>query len=141
MADYYGKGRTNVFKVKDIDALTTALAGADFIVDTRPDRGADAVFIRVSDDDASGSWGQLVYTDDDAEPTQLSVPDMIAEHLQHDQVAVFVHVGSEKLRYLSAYSIAVHADGRQVRVDIDDIYQRAASEFGVTIGEIDWAMY
>jgi len=141
VADYYGKGRTNIFKVKDIDALTTALAGAEFIVEARPDRGADAVFIRVSDNDAAGSWSQLVYTDDDAEPTELFVPAMIAEHLQDGQVAVFVHAGSEKLRYLSAYSIAVHADGRQVRVDLDDIYQRAADEFGVDVNEIDWAMY
>ena len=142
MADYYGKGRTNIFKVKDIDALKTALAGAEFTVEARPDRGADAVVICVSDNDAAGSWGQLVYTeDDDAEPTELFVPDMIAEHLQDGQVAVFVHAGSEKLRYLSAYSIAVHANGQQVRLDLDDIYQRAAEEFGVDVNEIDWAMY
>lgn len=142
MADYYGKGRTNVFKVKNIDALTKALAGAEFAVEARPEHGAGAVFIRVSDNDAAGSWGQLVYSDDDdAEPAELFVPDMISEHLQDDQVAVFVHTGSEKLRYLSAYSIAVHANGRQVRIDLDDIYQLAAEEFGIDKNEIDWAMY
>lgn len=142
MADYYGRGRTNIFKVKDISALKTALAGAEFTVEERPDRGADAVSITVSENDGAGSWGQLVYTGgDDADPTELSVPDIIAEHLQDGQVAVFVHAGAEELRYLSAYSIAVHADGRQVRVDLDDIYQRAAEAFSVDINEIDWAMY
>ncbi|MGJ6127307.1 hypothetical protein QN239_32530 [Mycolicibacterium sp. Y3] len=117
MADYYGKGRTNIFKVKDIEALKAALAGAEFTVEARPDRGADAVLIQVSDNDVTGCWGQLVYSDDDddVEPTELFVPDMIAEHLQDGQVAVFVHAGSEKLRYLSAYSIAVHANGNHGR--------------------------
>ncbi|WP_342314750.1 hypothetical protein LIX17_25125 (plasmid) [Mycobacterium avium subsp. hominissuis] len=142
MADYSGKGRTNIFKVKDIDALKAALAGAEFTVEARPDRGADAVLIQVSDNDVTGCWGQPVHTDDDdAEPTELFVPDMIAEHLQDGQVAVFVHAGSEKLNYLSAYSIAVHANGNQVRLDLNDIYQRAAEAFDVPVSEIDWAAY
>lgn len=141
MADYCGKGRTNIFKVKDIDALKAALAGAEFTVEARPDRGADAVLIHVSDNDGAGNWGQPVHIDDDDEPTELFVPDMIAEHLQDGQVAVFVHAGSEKLRYLSAYSIAVHANGNQVRIDLYDIYQRAAGAFDVDVNEIDWAAY
>lgn len=142
MADYYGKGRTNIFKVKDIDALRTALAGTEVTVESRGERGAGAVLIRLSDNDVTGCWGQLVYgDDDDVEPTELFVPDMIAEHLQVGEVAVFVHAGSEKLCYLSAYSIAVHANGSQVRVDLNDIYQRAAEAFDVDVNEIDWAAY
>lgn len=142
MANYYGKGRTNIFRVKDVDALKAALSAAEFTVEDRPDRGPNAVSITVSDNDGAGNWGQLVYTDEhDDDPAELFVPDIIAEHLQDGQVAVFVHAGSEKLRYLSAYGIAVHASGQQVRLNLDDIYQRAAEAFNVDINGIDWAAY
>lgn len=139
MANYYGKGRTNTFRVNDVDALKVALEGTEFVVSERPEQGIGAVIITAADSDGAGCWGQLVTTDEDDEPEELFVPDMIAAHLQDGQVAVFVHAGSEKLCYVSAYSIAVHSSGQQVRIDINDVYRLAAETFNLCADEIDWA--
>jgi Ribonuclease G/E len=79
--------------------------------------------------------------EDSDEDENLFVPDMIAEHLLPGQVAVFEHVGHEKLRYLSGWAIAVFDDGRQIRVSLGDIYAMAASEFGVDRNSITAAAY
>lgn len=143
MADYYGKGRTNTFLVNDVDTLKQALTGTEFTVEERPEQGAGAVVILASHSDGAGCWGQLVYKnpDGDEDPEELFVPDIIATHLRDGQVAVFVHAGAEKLSYLSAYSIAVHSSGQQVRIDISDIYRLAAETFNVSADAIDSADY
>ncbi|SIH39396.1 Uncharacterised protein [Mycobacteroides abscessus subsp. abscessus] len=51
-------------------------------------------------------------------------------------MAVFMHTGAAMPEFLSGYSVAVHSDGRQVRVDLRDVYERAAAEFGIRIGQI-----
>ncbi|PBA68852.1 hypothetical protein [Mycobacterium avium] len=140
MANYYGTGRTNTFMVHDVEALRTALQRGDFEVVERASDRPGEVTIFAAGPDGDGNWSQWIYPDDgDAEPEELCVPALIAEHLQDGQVAVFVHAGSEKLRYVCGYSLAVHSDGRQLRIDIDDIYEKAAEEFGVT--GIDVAAY
>ncbi|QIV79511.1 hypothetical protein [Mycolicibacterium frederiksbergense] len=139
MANYYGKGRTNTFLVNDVQALKAALEGSEFVVRERPERGLGAVFLTASDSDGAGCWGQLVNVDGQDEPEELFVPDIIAAHLQDGQVAVFVHAGAEKLCYISAYSIAVHSSGQQVRIDINDVYRMAAQAFRLSADEIDSA--
>lgn len=128
MATYTGFGRTNTFAVKDIPALQETV-GAHFSV--VPESNADGpgrVTLFDADDD-TGDWEH--YNWDDTE-SPIFAPDMIAEHLQDGQVAIFVHIGNEALRYLGGFSIAVHSDGRQIRMNLDDIYDRIGTEFGVS---------
>lgn len=140
MSNYYGVGRTNTFRVKDVAALREALDRGEFLVEECPHAGVGAVMIVVNDGDGIGSWSQLIYRDEgDDEPEELFVPDIIAEHLQDGQVAVFQHAGSEKKRYVSGSSIAVHSSGQRVVVDNDHIYAMAAAAFNVVESQIDWA--
>lgn len=137
MANYYGRGRTNVFAVKDVQALRTALECHDFEVE---ERSPGCVAIFAADCDGTGDWSRWIDCDD-GEDGELFVPEMIAAHLQPGQVAVFVHVGSEKLRYVTGYSIAVHSDGRQVRLDLGDIITSAAEAFAMPAGSISTPSY
>ncbi|WP_084031259.1 hypothetical protein [Mycobacterium avium] len=138
MANYYGAGRTNAFAVKDVQALKDVLESHDFTVEeTAPGR----VVILADDPDGGGYWSRWTYDEVSGEDHELFVPDLIAEHLQDGQVAVFVHAGAEKLRYITGYSIAVHSDGRQVRIDLDDIYTDAAALFGVAQQSIPHACW
>lgn len=141
MANYFGAGRSNYFKVKSIDALCAALEGTPFEVMASTNvPGEVRIFAR--DDNETGSWSYVIWADEpDEEDTEIIVPDLIAEHLVDGQVAVFVHTGAESLRYLSGYSVAVHSDGRQVRIDLDDVYDRAAAEFDVPVKQISQASY
>ncbi|WP_454232459.1 hypothetical protein [Mycolicibacterium fortuitum] len=141
MANYYGVGRSNTFLVKDVAALKKTLEPGEFEVVEYPHRDPNAVMLVVNDCDGNGGWCQWIYPADGDEPEELSVPDVIAEHLQDGQVAVFQHSGAEAKRYVIGHSIAVHSSGQQVTVDINDIYSLAAVRFGIDSDQINWAAY
>lgn len=138
MANFYGTGRTNTFGVKSIPELKKALHPYDFTVIDRSDENNPGMVCVLADDlDGEGGWGRYdPDTDDD-----FYVPDLIADHLRDGEVAVFVHVGAEKQRYVTGTAVAVHADGRQVRIGLEDIYSAAAAEFGIDRGNISDASY
>lgn len=139
MANFYGQGRTNTFAVKDVENLKAALRDTDIEV---LERGEGRVTL-FTGSDGDGDFSVYRYNEDndemDDEP--LFIPDMIADHLQPGAVAVFESSGWEKLRYMSAWAIAVCSDGRQVRVDVNDVYALAATEFGVDRNSISDAAY
>ena len=68
-------------------------------------------------------------------------------HVEHvadlveGQVAVLMEVGSEKYRYVTGQTIAVRWDGRVVHLSLNDIYEKAAREFGVDVKSITPAEY
>ncbi|SHV17465.1 Uncharacterised protein [Mycobacteroides abscessus subsp. abscessus] len=141
MANYYGAGRSNYFKVKSVEALQEALDGAPVEVLPSSDVPGE-VCILATDDDGGGHWSHVIWAEKpDEEDREVDVPELIAEHLEEGQVAIFVHIGAEKLRYLCGYSLAVYSDGRKVRVDLDDVYARASAEFGVPSKQISQAVY
>lgn len=129
MASYAGIGRTNTFRVKDPAAVKSRLEPAFTVLERDTDApGAVTIF---SDED--GDWQRTLFEgDDDEDGTEIYLPDWIVDHLQPGETAVFTHIGNEGQRHLGAFSIAVHSDGRQIDLNIDEIYQRAETEFGVT---------
>ncbi len=143
MANYVALARTNYFRVKDLDAFKSALrvygiephswddrvCGAEFVLDdarTNRPTGAIALF-------SFGSWPSLdedsvadrLELDDDEEvPSQhADICSLVADHLLNDyEVAVFMEVGFEKLRYLVGTTIAVNSCDERRSVDMSDIY-------------------
>ncbi|WP_457180719.1 hypothetical protein [Mycobacteroides abscessus] len=141
MANYYGVGRSNYFKVKSVEALRASLEGAPYEVLESSDTPGE-VCILACDDDGAGHLSYVFWADEPgAEEREIYLPQLITDHLEEGQVAVFMHTGSEKIRYMSGYSVAVYSDGRQVQIDLDDVYERAATEFGVSREEISVAAY
>lgn len=126
MATYYEKARTNYFKVKDpteFQKFIDKFNGIDLVVEEK--KGGYALLF----DEETGI--PCCYYDDDGNDVEVDFVDEVSTHLTDDSIAVFEAVGSEKYRYLSGYAIAVNSEGKQVRVDINDIYARAKAEFGV----------
>lgn len=146
MADYAANARTNYFIVKDVDALKADLnrygitpaswaearLGAEFILSedagNRP-QGSIALF-------SLGSWPSLdedfvaerLGIDDDETPVpneHESLYELVAAHLVEGEVAVFVEVGMEKMRYLGGIALAVNSAKETRQVDLDDIYALA----------------
>lgn len=159
MSSYDAHARTNRFLVKDVDALKEHLARYGLTTSTfdRPYAGdlilsfgdpgrpvnevslfspgawppmdEDSVAARLELDDVTEeTWAQLGLDD-------ISLDQLVATHLEENEVAVFVEVGNEKLRYLGGTAVAVNASGETRRVDLEDIFdlarQLTASSHGI----------
>jgi predicted nucleic acid-binding Zn ribbon protein len=134
MANYYEKARSNYFKVKDaakFQDFIEKFSGIDLVVQEQT--GQYALLF----DEECGI--PTFYYDDDGNDVEVDFPDEVSQHLTDDSIAVFEAVGSEKIRYLNGYAIAVNGKGERVDINIAEIYERAKQKFGVN--EINSASY
>lgn len=146
MADYSATARTNHFLVKDVAAFKADLdkfgitaaswdeakRGAEFVVDedeNNKPQGAIALF-------SFGTWPSLdeasVIERLNIDDEEIEVPEghegiheLVAAHLVEGEVAIFMEVGFEKMRYLGGIAVAVNSAGETRRVDLDNIYELA----------------
>lgn len=146
MANFNATARTNIFRVKDVDALKHDLStygitpatwdesrrGAEFVLDDRPvnqPAGSVALF-------SFGGWPSLdeedtasrleLFEEDDVVPSEYeSLHQLVAAHLIEGEVAIFMEAGAEKMRYVSGVTVAVNSAGDTRRIDLDDIYELA----------------
>lgn len=135
MANYYEKARTNYFKVKDFTKFREFIdkfSSIELVVDEQ--KGGIAILF----DEEVGVPSQY-YDEDTDEYIEVDFTTELSEHLTDDSIAVIQAVGSEKLRFLSGYAIAVNSKNEQVSINIDEIYERAKEKFGVN--EINTASY
>ena len=123
MANYYGSARSNYFKVKDEEAFKEAMAAIpDIEVDGDNNKG---FCVLVSGNSDSGGWPGFYMDEDDVEH-EADVPAAVAEHLQDDEVAIFMEAGAEKLRYLVGFAEAINNKGEREGISINRIYDIAA---------------
>lgn len=143
MADFIANARTNKFIVKDVEALEKVLrsyglnprpwgdgsTGAEFVLDRSEEpKGSVSLF-------SYGGWPSL---DEDSVADRLEadisepvpqdhddIANLVASHLVEGQVAVFIEVGAEKMRYLGGTAVAVNAAGETRSLDLADIYEMA----------------
>jgi NACalpha-BTF3-like transcription factor len=81
---------------------------------------------------------------DGTEEAEFSWVDHVMPFVAEGQVLVVQTIGSEKLRYLTGYTEAFVRRGDEVKftgLSIEDIYEKAAQEFGVDQAEIASATY
>ena len=140
MSTYTALARTNSFHVRDTTALISDLERYGLTV-TSPDCAGD-LFLdtdrhgRVALFSSDGwpnfdedSLAMRLGIDDEDSPVPSdheSLADLVSAHLAPDQVAIFIEVGNEKLRYLSGRAVAVNARGDRRQIDLDDIVALAA---------------
>lgn len=67
-----------------------------------------------------------------SEPTYETLPELVAAHLVDGDVAVFMEVGFEKMRFLVGQAVAINAAGEHRTVSLDDIYA-SARDLGSTV--------
>lgn len=117
MANYNCTSRTNYFRVKDEAAFKA---------------WADSSSLTVI------KQGELVgllpgdYTDDGSFPTydgendeEIDFMHELSKHLAPGQVAIRVEAGAEKSRYVVGRADAINANGEEVGVSIEEIYEKA----------------
>ena len=125
MANYYGKGRTNAFRVKDFDAFAAAAAPFGQVHVEADDR----VIVL-----ASGEAGDFSAYDEKTD-TESDLRDVLADHLRDGEIAILMSVGSQKHQYLLGWAEAVHSSGETIRLSLTDIY----GEINETFPECDYA--
>lgn len=131
MANYYESARTNYFRVKDIAAFIAFMAtvpGSEYHAsgDDKPD--SFCVLFTEDGVPTARFLDEPNEAGDDYE--EFDFMEELAPHLADGSIAVLQGSGHEKLRYVTGYSIAVDNTGKQVSVNIDDIYALAKKEFG-----------
>jgi len=126
MANYYGSGRTNYFKVKDkekFEYFLFSIGGLSLIEDGK---GRVGFLVKTE----SGDLPLEVYNDETDIVEEVDVLAELATHLEDGEVAVYQTVGAERLRYLVGYAVAINSKGEKVSVSINDIYKLAQEELG-----------
>jgi hypothetical protein len=141
LANYIVQARTNHFTVKDVEALKEGLKS--YGIEPHPwsaaQTGAEFIFDNEKEDSVAlfsfGNWPSLeedpvadrlgVSDDDEVPQEHADLADLVASHLVDGQVAIFMEVGYEKMRYLGGTAVAVNAAGERRCVDLQDIYDLA----------------
>lgn len=163
MANYYATARTNYFQVKDRAAFEAAMEPFDCTVEFETKVKPGHRYLRSlpeaeqasaeTDEYACILWNtgdtagiQNTCWDEDAEDgagdyVEVDIPQLVSEHLVEGSVAVFEEAGAEKFRYVCGYAIAVNHLGDQVSLNLGEIYERAATAFGISKDLITHASY
>ena len=127
MANYVATARSNYFKVKDPEAFESWVANCPNVGLISEDDGTFAVY---SDDPDSGSWPNYRFDEETGDYEEFDIFAEIAEFLIDGEIAVFMEVGAEKLRYCNGYAIAVHSNGEYETLNLDRIYDFAEQRWG-----------
>jgi hypothetical protein len=118
--NYEAHARSNYFRVKDMESFRAFLSAWGNDVTLRPHYDDAELVCLLS----TGEGGFPSHDDDTDEP--IYFPQLVAEHLADDEVAVFVECWHEGLRYVGGDALAINNKGETVIIHTDDIYGLAA---------------
>lgn len=122
MSQYIATSRSNEFRVKDVDAFVVEMEHFDIGVwIDNPEEHIVSIY-----DQENNGWS-IWDEDEDGEPVEVEIIEVIAKHLTDDSVAILFEVGAEKLRYVNGSAIAFNSQGKFKSINLDDIYNIAQS--------------
>ena len=133
--DYYSTGRTNYFKVKDVEEFQKWVTsfGGQFIESSKKKPLVGLLLDNGIPDMRHGPDDELIEFDFWTE---------LKDHLTPEQVAIWMEAGSEGHRYIIGQAIAVMAGTKkEVNICTDSIYELAAKKFKVPVNSISQACY
>jgi hypothetical protein len=121
MANYYEASRSNYFAVKNLEAFKTAIEMFPIEIVSREEKDGEILVGLLGDYENGFAW--TYYDEDTEDDVEIVWEDIFKEHLADDSVAIFMGVGSEKLRYLSGWAVAYNNKGETRSVDLSSIYE------------------
>ena len=149
MANFYGSGRSNYVRVKDLE-LFSRVASTVFCAEVVGENPDDTV--AESDRIALLANSEIGHLEEWFNPDDPNILDLfkdypelenyredeeridsirfIADSLQDGEVFVYTSAGNEKLRYVSGESWAVNSKGALLFVSINDIYRKVKEVWG-----------
>ena len=135
MANYYGTGRSNYVKVTDVDKFKALCKERGL----SPIQSEDDITLHCAlSDNEDGDINNYGYIDGEDELAEFpDFIDEVAKILCDDEVFIWVHVGSEKMRYVSGYTVAINSIGERKVINLSDIYE-IAKELGKNISQAEY---
>ena len=135
--DFISTGRTNYFKVKDVDAFQKWVTsfGGDFI-DKSP-KAPELVGLLLNGIPDM----KRADAEDDAELVEFDFYGELRDHLQKGQVAVYMESGNEGHRYVQGFAVAITPGKEDVSIATEEIYKRASVAFKIPMKRITQAVY
>lgn len=155
MANWYGKARTNYFKVLDPEKFREEMAGYEVTVieswaphgDVPHIHEDDPPYVGLIAATEDGDWPSSILqegVDENGDPWEdyvdIDFPEIVRPHLAEDQVALFFTVGNEKARYLTGHAVAViNTEDRDfLTINLDEIYDRVHKEWGIKTSRAEY---
>lgn len=137
MANYYGQTRSNYFFVKDAEAFKAELSKYPVEIITEERDGK--TLYGFMDRDVNGAGTIEYYYDEETgdNSEDLDWSDFFKRHLADGWVAVIIHAGSEKYRYINGLATAYNNKGEGRAIGLDDIYH-LANELGENITRAEY---
>lgn len=132
--NYDSWARSNYFQVKDNEAFEAwcTLVDVQYEKESRDD--GSILYGFISD---NGSWPVDRYDEVTEEDVEVDFFAEVSEHLKDGYVAVFMEVGHEGMRYLSASAYAINNKGESEEIYLDQIYE-VAKKLGSKIGDCSY---
>lgn len=139
MANYYSTCRSNYFKIgRPKDFLEWVESMPDLVFSSKDKQTEDPKdlvgMVYVDNPDGAGwpTYRYMKYEEGEYDDeVDIDFFQELSEFLAPGEVAIFMEVGAEKLRYLSGYACAVNSDGDFLQVTLNDIYDKVRQEWGV----------
>lgn len=144
MANYYASARSNCFTISQPSEFlewVDSIPGLVFEPREALHSVSDLRGVLLVEDADGGGWPSYLYDDETGEEREVNIFEEVAPFLAPKEVAIFMEVGSEKLRYLTGYAVAVRSDGEILRVSLDDIYNDVLTEWGDAVNGFSECSY
>lgn len=136
MANYYATERTNYFLVNNeegfLEDVQTFLGNYEIL---RKEKDGKTYFAILGDYD--NGQGLPDYYEHEGDTFELEWADFFKAHLAEGSVAIIMHAGNEKMRYVMGYAYAYNWKGEVKTIDLRDIYE-LAKELGNDITEVEF---
>jgi hypothetical protein len=139
MANWCGTSRSNYFRVKDAEAFKKWAYAAR--LGYFQQHGVFCITGELTDDGYWPSQKTVENEDGSEDEVDFDVVEELPEHLAEGEVAVLMSSGAMKLQAVTGEATAVTWDGRTIAMSLNDIYEQAATEFGVPENSITKAEY
>jgi len=120
MANYYAYARSNYFRVKDVSAFEALCRKWNLEKIAKEDRRVG--FLVNSEGGLNTTY---CFDPDTGEDVEANFEEELASNLVPGEVAIFMQIGWEKLRYLTGWAWAVNHEGKTVSCNLDEIYKLA----------------
>jgi len=118
MANYYGAGRSNYFRVKNPIFFVDMCNRVDIEYEQKNDK-----FVIFGDEDHGDIPSS--YYDDEENEYEFDIVDFLAYQLHEDDVFIFMHSGAEGKSYIGGTAFWVNANGETGNIDLSNIYDMA----------------
>lgn len=140
MANFVTHARTNYVTIKDPETFKKEMEFWNIEVVADCDNTPNFVCLLPANGSENG-FDIVRFDEKTGDEKTFRFEEHVVPHMEQGQVLVAQSIGYEKLGYITGQAVAFTHDKPPVRVDISDIYKKAADAFNVDVNNTTLAEY